>query len=195
MQYKFFFAALILLISHCSFAQSFRYTQYTTHNGLPVDNIYAAAQDDNGYMWFATDFGIAKFDGYRFITFNRNNGIQAKAITDIVYAGGDSCVFLAYPGYIQSINGKGQVHTIAYVPNIALHQLVRFKNILLFYERGKNIFGILKHGAIENIDLEKFTGMQGLTVNAVTAFNENTVAVSTNKGLFGKKENETAVQY
>ncbi|MBL4724010.1 MAG: hypothetical protein JKY73_01130 [Lutibacter sp.] len=41
-------------------------TQFTTNNGLASNTIYDSVQDENGFMWFATDYGISKFDGLSF---------------------------------------------------------------------------------------------------------------------------------
>lgn len=37
----------------------------TIFNGLPSDNVHAVAQTPDGILWFATDAGLAKFDGRR----------------------------------------------------------------------------------------------------------------------------------
>jgi ligand-binding sensor domain-containing protein len=37
----------------------------TLFHGLPSDHVRAIAQDDEGVMWFATDGGLAKYDGRR----------------------------------------------------------------------------------------------------------------------------------
>ena len=41
--------------------------QYTTDDGLPSDEVYSVVQDHRGYLWFATNKGICKFNGYEFI--------------------------------------------------------------------------------------------------------------------------------
>jgi len=40
--------------------------QFTTEDGLPSNSVYRAVQDKDGYMWFSTEKGLAKFDGYIF---------------------------------------------------------------------------------------------------------------------------------
>src|ERR1700761_260961 len=37
----------------------------TLFHGLPSDHVRAIAQDGEGVMWFATDGGLAKYDGRR----------------------------------------------------------------------------------------------------------------------------------
>lgn len=49
-------------------AQRLVYTTYTTDQGLPGNYVYASIQDHKGYMWFATDVGVCRFDGYEFVS-------------------------------------------------------------------------------------------------------------------------------
>lgn len=43
----------------------FNFLHYTTENGLPSNCIRDIRQDDDGFMWFATDGGLVRFDGVR----------------------------------------------------------------------------------------------------------------------------------
>ncbi len=44
-------------------APGFNFTHYTTENGLPSNSVRDITQDKEGYMWFATDGGVVRFDG------------------------------------------------------------------------------------------------------------------------------------
>lgn len=41
--------------------------QYTIADGLPGNQVYDMQQDSKGYMWFVTDKGICRFNGYEFV--------------------------------------------------------------------------------------------------------------------------------
>ena len=41
--------------------------------GLPQNTVEAIAQTPEGYLWFATQEGFARFDGVRFTVFDRSN--------------------------------------------------------------------------------------------------------------------------
>ncbi len=45
-------------------------------DGLPQNSIHAIVQTSDGYLWFATDEGLARFDGLQFRTFNTRNTPQ-----------------------------------------------------------------------------------------------------------------------
>lgn len=59
-------------------------THYTTENGLPQNSIKAIAIDRFGFYWLATEMGFARFDGYNFKLFNKQNtGINSNRFIDI----------------------------------------------------------------------------------------------------------------
>jgi len=53
---------------------------YTTADGLPSTKIYQSIQDQKGFMWFATDQGVVKFDGYNFKIFNAKDGLPSDDV-------------------------------------------------------------------------------------------------------------------
>ncbi|MCA1568330.1 MAG: histidine kinase [Acidobacteria bacterium] len=46
---------------------------WTTDQGLPGDTVRAVQQTRDGYLWIATQGGLARFDGVRFHVFNQQN--------------------------------------------------------------------------------------------------------------------------
>jgi signal transduction histidine kinase/ligand-binding sensor domain-containing protein/DNA-binding response OmpR family regulator len=42
-------------------------------NGLPQNSVQAVLRDHQGYIWLATQGGVARFDGVRFVVFDRAN--------------------------------------------------------------------------------------------------------------------------
>ncbi|MBK8611380.1 MAG: histidine kinase [Chitinophagaceae bacterium] len=168
-------------------AQSFRLTHLTTHDGLPIDNVYAAAQDDNGFIWFGTDFGIARYDGYRFTTYDKKNGMANKAVTDIVYAGGDSLIFCSYPTTLQVIHKDGHIKTLIENTGLALHQLTRHNGQFYFYKRTDANFGIWEKGKYSIFKTDRFFTQKEILLNSIVSLEENGVAFCTSKGLFIQK--------
>jgi signal transduction histidine kinase/ligand-binding sensor domain-containing protein/DNA-binding response OmpR family regulator len=51
----------------------FGHDVWTTSNGLPHDSVRVIAQTTDGYLWFATVDGLARFDGVNFTVFNGSN--------------------------------------------------------------------------------------------------------------------------
>jgi len=46
---------------------------WTNENGLPVSSIRGICQGPEGYLWLATYDGLVRFDGVRFVPFNKSN--------------------------------------------------------------------------------------------------------------------------
>ena len=69
-------------------------TVWTQEHGLPQDTIRAITQTSDGYLWLGTDEGLARFDGYEFITFNKNHGeLPSNSITALA-AGRDGVLWI-----------------------------------------------------------------------------------------------------
>jgi signal transduction histidine kinase/ligand-binding sensor domain-containing protein/DNA-binding response OmpR family regulator len=66
----------------------FGHDVWTTSNGLPQDSIRSIAQTAEGYLWFATTGGLARFDGVNFTTFTRANTplLKQSPITSMIAA-------------------------------------------------------------------------------------------------------------
>ncbi len=69
-----FFYGTFLLTSNI-YAQTLSFTQFTTDEGLPQNSVYSIIQDHNDFLWFATEEGVAKFDGTEFINYTINDGL------------------------------------------------------------------------------------------------------------------------
>lgn len=58
-----------------SISQKINFTNYTIQNGLPQNTVNGICQDMDGYIWFATQVGAARFDGYDFEYITMSNGL------------------------------------------------------------------------------------------------------------------------
>src|ERR1700674_4663399 len=66
---------------HKSLTQYSR-TVWTQQHGLPQDTVRAIAQTDDGYLWLGTDEGLARFDGYDFVTLTKEKArMPSNSIT------------------------------------------------------------------------------------------------------------------
>lgn len=54
-------------------AAQYRFDHWTINDGLPNNAINAIVQTSDGYLWLATNDGLARFDGIRFAIFNHGN--------------------------------------------------------------------------------------------------------------------------
>lgn len=82
--YKYFCLSticLILLIQYSGFSQSILFGSLTTENGLSNNRVFCMVQDNLGFLWFGTDDGLNRFDGYE-IKVYRNDPDNPYSISD-----------------------------------------------------------------------------------------------------------------
>src|SRR5258708_38905278 len=61
-------------------------TVWTQERGLPQDTIRAIEQTRDGDLWLGTDEGLARFDGYDFVVFDKTVGLPDNSITALAAA-------------------------------------------------------------------------------------------------------------
>ncbi len=64
--------AILMILSAAASAKTAEYIRFdrlSVEDGLPHTSVYDILQDRQGFMWFATDDGVARYDGYTFDTF------------------------------------------------------------------------------------------------------------------------------
>jgi ligand-binding sensor domain-containing protein len=76
-------SSLLFLICLNTQAQNFSYTHYSIREGLAGSNVYAAIQDNEGFMWFATETGVSRFDGVHFKNFTIEDGLPDNEILNL----------------------------------------------------------------------------------------------------------------
>jgi ligand-binding sensor domain-containing protein len=51
------------------------YQNFSINDGLPSSQVYCMTEDSYGYLWFFTDHGISRYDGYTFENYNKSDGL------------------------------------------------------------------------------------------------------------------------
>ena len=70
----------LLLFIGSAQSQELAYQQFTTDDGLPSSEVYDMYQDSKGYVWFATDRGLSKFDGETFVNYGLEDGLPSTTV-------------------------------------------------------------------------------------------------------------------
>ncbi len=56
---------------------------FTTNDGLPSNYVYKCVEDNKGFLWVATDAGIARFDGKYFQIFTTQQGLPDNEVLSV----------------------------------------------------------------------------------------------------------------
>lgn len=95
--YKLLFFLLLFSLSR-SFAGRQQPSVFSIEQGLSNNYIQSADQDRKGYLWFATEHGLNRFDGLRFKAFRKNgqsNSISANELNKVFADKYDDFVWIA----------------------------------------------------------------------------------------------------
>ncbi len=61
------------------------FSHLTTSNGLSQNSVFAIIKDYKGFMWFATDEGLNKYDGYQFTTYKHDPANKQSISNNSIY--------------------------------------------------------------------------------------------------------------
>lgn len=84
-------AALAVMLCYCSAVAlamptvPMHFTQLSIQDGLSQHNVQSILQDSKGYMWFATESGLNRYDGYEIHRYSRERGNPQGFANDFVW--------------------------------------------------------------------------------------------------------------
>jgi len=91
---RIFFISFLFFTSFL-WSQQFHFKQYSLEQGLPRVGVYDILQDKNGYLWIATEGGgVCKFDGKKFHSYTRRNGLPSDNIR-VIFEASDNTLWFA----------------------------------------------------------------------------------------------------
>lgn len=64
-------------------AQTTQTIVYTTKENLPSNSVYRTVIDKRGFLWIATENGLARFDGRKFETYTTSRGLTDNEVIDL----------------------------------------------------------------------------------------------------------------
>ena len=86
-------SALFILIvcSLCVMAAEYEFRSLTIGSGLAGSHVNCIGKDKSGFLWFGTDAGLSRFDGFRFHNFycssTDKSSLKSNQVTDILVDG------------------------------------------------------------------------------------------------------------
>ncbi|HET9587483.1 MAG TPA: two-component regulator propeller domain-containing protein [Anaerolineales bacterium] len=103
------------------------FTYYLEKDGLPNGVVYGILEDENGYLWVSTNFGLSRFDPETetFRNFDSGDGLQSNEFNSGAYAKGKKGEF--YFGGIHGLNVfyPSRIKDNAYLPQVTLTALTQ----------------------------------------------------------------------
>jgi signal transduction histidine kinase/ligand-binding sensor domain-containing protein/CheY-like chemotaxis protein len=155
---------------------------WTTAEGLPHDSVRSIAQTNDGYMWFATINGLARFDGIRFTNFNASNTPALNpGMTTALAADADGSLWIGKVGKGLVHYRNGRFETAAAdvgLPTVNVRALLADSHGVLWIG-GDGGLSRLERGRIAPV----FSGSSEANVHALLEYPAGTVWAAANNGL------------
>lgn len=129
--YSLIFIYLIFYFLNCYPQQYNHFAHFTIEDGLSQSSVFSIVQDDIGFMWFATEDGLNKFDGNRFTVF-RSDSRDSTSLPDL----GIRKIYKDKSGNIWVLTLRGRLSR--YIP-----QKNNFKRYLLNVDNNVNPLKII----------------------------------------------------
>jgi PAS domain S-box-containing protein len=63
-----------------------RFTRLSTEDGLSQTMVWQIVQDDEGFMWFGSQYGLNRYDGYKFKVFKHEPGVANSLSGVFIYS-------------------------------------------------------------------------------------------------------------
>ena len=80
---------------------------YTTADGLAHNAVNRIVRDSRGFLWFCTEEGLSRFDGYAFRNFGTDQGLPQASVNDFLETGSGE-YWLATGGGLVRFNPTGR---------------------------------------------------------------------------------------
>ncbi|MFK8045619.1 MAG: hypothetical protein AB8B72_08990, partial [Crocinitomicaceae bacterium] len=94
-----------------TFSQEQGFTNFSVNEGLPSSQIYRVIKGPLGNLWFLTDKGISKYDGYSFENFSEADGLSDNVFFNACISDSDKIWFLAKNGTISILDPVSSLFT------------------------------------------------------------------------------------
>jgi signal transduction histidine kinase len=107
-----FIAAYVCSLAVCV-AQDFTTINYSISEGLPSSEVYEVFQDSHGFLWFGTDNGVVRFDGFELEKFNIDRGLTDPVVFGFFEDKKGRIWFRTFSGRLCYYH-KGTVHPYPY---------------------------------------------------------------------------------
>jgi signal transduction histidine kinase/ligand-binding sensor domain-containing protein/DNA-binding response OmpR family regulator len=103
------FISFLILCSLTGYGQEKFFSTLSIRDGLPTNLVNAIAQDKNNFIWVATGDGLARFDGYRFRVFKKEENTASLPGNEVqtLFQDGDNL-------WVGTRNGLCVVNTITF---------------------------------------------------------------------------------
>ncbi|UKN00795.1 LytTR family transcriptional regulator DNA-binding domain-containing protein [Paracrocinitomix mangrovi] len=127
-------------------SQSNSFINFNVNDGLPSSEVYDVKEDNCGYLWFITDNGVSRYDGYKFENFNTEDGLCDNVILKASQNDNGTIFFYGQNNTITELNCED----VSFIPYKYNHILQTFHPLI------PNAFRFRNNGNLIVVFLSKY---------------------------------------
>lgn len=147
---------LTVCITH---AQEYNYIHYDVKDGLAGSTVYDLCQDKDGFIWFATEAGISRFDGTHFKNFTTTDGLPETEIIKL-FADSKGRIWMAPFKNNVCYYYNGKIHN---QENDSVLKKIKLSSVIgFFYESSDHVVGMAYDNELTVVDpdnnVQKYRG-------------------------------------
>lgn len=184
-----YFSFLCFIIVCCfenTKAQTYNFRSFSVKDGLLQSTVKSITQDKEGYIWFATDGGISRFDGLHFTNFTKNEGLPDASATAL-FCDKNGNLWIGFTTGKLCIYRNNQFEEVIFKGNIQPKRIIRIcsdynDNIWISTENaGAIVFNKGDVANYKNFSLEH--GLSDWVIQVVPLKNKSEILFLTDLGL------------
>ncbi|SHI54693.1 ligand-binding sensor domain-containing protein [Arenibacter nanhaiticus] len=184
---------VFLITFYVGWSQEYKFQHLTTVDGLSHNEVRKIVKDDRGFLWFGTQNGLNRFDGYRFKIFKNNPDDSTSIVGDKIYSLTTSKDKL----WVGTISGLSVINTVTLevIPIPKIKKVLGDNSILQLYYDGFNKVWVSTENEnfiINTQTLEITSILKDFKIACITKGIDNKYWIGTDKGLL-KYEFESSV--
>ncbi len=162
----------------------FMLQNWQSAQGLPQNSVLALAQTPDGYLWLGTEEGLTRFDGVRFVNFDRqNSGLDHNIIQALLVDRKGALWAGTQGGGLNRFDGEKffTFNTRHGLPNYGITALFEDSHGILWIGTDGGGLVCMQEGKFKTFDKAK--GLVDNSVSSVTGDDNGNVWVGTHDGL------------
>lgn len=100
---------ILAIFSFCFtivYAQDLNFYPYSVSEGLPSSQVHDIVQGNDGNLWFSTDHGLSRFDGYSFKNYTTDDGLTDNVVFKLYKQPNGDIYASTFNKTVFSITGK-----------------------------------------------------------------------------------------
>lgn len=176
-----------LLISVNAFSQSYNFLRLDNTNGLSNNQVISIFKDSRGFMWFGTNYGLNRYDGYEFKVYknikNDTTSLIFNSVNEVQEDFSGNLWIRGNPYYlIYNIRTEKFMRNITSVLNT---MGVEFPPVLVHIDQQKNFYFYELNTAVYKYDIKKKKLTRYLQGEGPNALSRGTVlSIRSTSGAF-----------